>query len=121
MKDFDISGGVKESQPNEDLRSSIDDSPSLLKISHRESQEGSAAVMAVTAAPHGRNRDAWIPSEGDNAGSWQVKELFGKRFGLVYSRATTISFSRTMFSRLRAALSIARGSLSRWLTSSRKA
>ena len=79
--------------------------------------------MAVTAAPHGKE-----PGRVDTKRGRYCRQLAGQRTGcenefvlLVYSKGTTISFSRTMFSRLRAAVSMARGSLTSWFTSTRKA
>ena len=77
--------------------------------------------MAVTAARTLEGTGTRGYKAGDKAGGWQVKEQLGQTdFFCPYSKGTTISFSRTMFRRLRAAASMARGSFFKRCTSFRK-
>ena len=79
-------------------------------------KEGGAAAMAVTAALAGQ--DPWRVEieQGNWRRQWQAKKSFGafvqnESHFFIHSTGTTISLARTMLSRLRAADSMARGSL----------
>ena len=89
---------------------------------------GQSLMIALLRGERGRDgshsrafsagtRDAWFQAGGMAASDWQVRNSISRHEGrneqqrIAHSTGTTISLLRTIFSRLRAAASMARGSL----------
>jgi hypothetical protein len=85
-----------------------------------QGREGSAAAMAVTAAQT-RKGPGRVDTKQEILQAVGRSKNCSNRVSRRYSIGTTISLCRTIFKRLRAAASMARGSLSSWFTSLRNA